>query len=93
MMYTEVQGTSFVGNTEGEGSKPRSWNLQNLCPVPPYCAVINQKEKEEKKRKELEDFPWESGKIWSPKQESGSQVVPIEETDFPNFQIIIIVEK
>jgi len=32
---TEVQGISFVGNTEGEGSKPRWWNLQNLCPVPP----------------------------------------------------------
>ena len=31
----EVQGISFVGCTGGEGSKPRLWNLQNLCPVPP----------------------------------------------------------
>jgi len=32
---TEVQGISFVGYTGSEGSKPRLWNLQNLCPVPP----------------------------------------------------------
>jgi len=32
---TEVQGISSVGYTGGEGSKPRLWNLQNLCPVPP----------------------------------------------------------
>jgi len=35
---TEVQGISFVGYTGSEGSKPRLWNLQNLCPVPPYSA-------------------------------------------------------
>ena len=28
-------GLSSVGYTRGEGSKPRLWNLQNLCPVPP----------------------------------------------------------
>jgi len=28
-------GQSSVGYTRGEGSKPRLWNLQNLCPVPP----------------------------------------------------------
>ena len=35
---TEVQGISFVGYTGDEGSKSRLWNLQNLCPVPPYTA-------------------------------------------------------
>jgi len=35
VMRTEVQGISSVGYTRGEGSKPRLWNLQNLCPVPP----------------------------------------------------------
>ena len=33
---TEGHTVSFVGSTGGEGSKPRLWNLQNLCPVPPY---------------------------------------------------------
>ena len=36
-LSTEVQGISFVGYTGGEGSKLRLWNLQNLCPVPPYA--------------------------------------------------------
>ena len=35
LSFTEAQGISFVGYTEGEGSKPGVWNLQNLCPVPP----------------------------------------------------------
>jgi len=38
--YTEVQGISSVGYTGGEGSKPRLWNLQNLCPVPPYAKRL-----------------------------------------------------
>ena len=33
------------------------------------------------------------GKIWSLDQESGLQAVPVEKTYFPNFQIMIIVEK
>ena len=36
LICTEVEGLSFVGSTGDEGSKPRSWNLQNLSPVPPY---------------------------------------------------------
>ena len=31
-----VQGISFVGYTGVEGGRPCLWNLQNLCPVPPY---------------------------------------------------------
>jgi len=38
-VHTEVQGISFVGYTGGEGSKLRLWNLQNLCPVPPYIQL------------------------------------------------------
>ena len=33
---TEVQLLSFVCSTEGKGSKPRLWNIQNLGAVPPY---------------------------------------------------------
>ena len=38
---TEVQGISFVGYTGAVGGRLRLWNLQNLCPVPPYsyCTV------------------------------------------------------
>jgi len=35
----QVQGISSVGYAGGEGSKPRLWNLQNLCPVPRYSAL------------------------------------------------------
>ena len=31
-----VEGISFVGYTGVEGGRPRLWNLQNLCPLPPY---------------------------------------------------------
>jgi len=37
---TEVQGISFVGYTGTVGGRPRLWNLQNLCPVPPYSACL-----------------------------------------------------
>ena len=36
--YTEVQGISIVGYTGVEGGRTRSWNLQYLCPVPPYVS-------------------------------------------------------
>ena len=38
--HAEVQGIGFVGSTGSEGSKPRLWNLQNLCPVLPYTRVL-----------------------------------------------------
>ena len=38
--YTEVEGISFEGYTGVEGGRPRLWNLQNLCPVPPYAALM-----------------------------------------------------
>ena len=36
--YSEVEGISFVGYTGVEGVRPRLWNLQNLCPVPPLAG-------------------------------------------------------
>ena len=36
-IHTEVQVISFVGYTGVEGGRPPLWNLQNLCPVPPYA--------------------------------------------------------
>ena len=38
---TEVQGISFVGYTGVGSGRPRLWNLQNLCPVPPYIYLGN----------------------------------------------------
>ena len=40
VLSTEVQGISFVGYTGVVGGRPRLWNLQNLCPVPPELVKI-----------------------------------------------------
>ena len=39
LFFEEVQGLWFLGSIGSGGSRSRSWNIQNLGPVPPYYTL------------------------------------------------------